>query len=493
MIKNGGSIHANGGKVFLGVNAARDIVDQVINMDGLIEAKTAVQENGEIILYGGNEGLVNVNGALDASGKAAGQTGGEVQVLGEWIGLKENAFIDVSGDLGGGTALLGGDYQGKGIVPNAEKTYFHSTAFVTADALSSGDGGRVILWADDATYFYGGISTVGGLQGGDGGFVETSGKKYLDFAGSVDVAAINGKAGSVLLDPSSITLLSGSDMSSTGFTAGSDIAELFAEDSASNTVLNPDASGSFSGISAGSTIILQATDSISVINNFILATATGSSNVNLVMQTGGAINVNANLTLDGTGTLHLEADSPHSSSGAADGTGAINIASGKTITAGGAVTLIGADFGISGSISAGSNNVTIGQSVAGTLALGTASGSLLSDTEFDNISTTGTLTIGQATTKGSDGAGASASPIISGSITVDELTLGAKNVTLVSSSTINDNDDTGTAIATTGTLTLTSGAAIGASGGGQGLDIDVATLAITGTGSGNDTVTEAST
>ena len=57
--------------------------------------------------------------------------------------------------------------------------------------------------------------------------------------------------------------------------------------------------------------------------------------------------------------------------GAADGTGAINIASGKTITAGGAVTLIGADFGISGSISAGSNNITIGQSAAGTLALGT--------------------------------------------------------------------------------------------------------------------------
>ncbi|MEE3253032.1 MAG: filamentous hemagglutinin N-terminal domain-containing protein, partial [Nitrospinota bacterium] len=87
LIKNGGSIHANGGKVFLGVNAARDIVDQVINMDGLIEAKTAVQENGEIILYGGNEGLVSVNGALDASGKETGQTGGEVQVLGEWVGL----------------------------------------------------------------------------------------------------------------------------------------------------------------------------------------------------------------------------------------------------------------------------------------------------------------------------------------------------------------------------------------------------------------------
>jgi len=493
LLKNGGSIHANGGTVFLEVNAARDIVDHVINMDGLIEAQTAVQENGEITLYGGEEGLVNVTGTLDASGKEAGQTGGEVQVLGEWVALMKNAFIDVSGDLGGGTALIGGDYQGKGIVPTSEKTYFHSTAFVTADALSSGDGGKVILWADDATYFYGGISAIGGAQSGNGGFVETSGKKYLDFAGSVDVAALNGKAGTVLLDPASITLLSGVDSNSTGFTAGSDISELFAEDSAAATVLNPDAGGSFNGISAGSTIILQASDFITVSNNFVLATATGSANVSLVMQTGGSINVNANLTLDGTGTLHLEADSVHSSSGAADGTGAINIAAGQTITAGGAVTLIGADFGFVGNIAGGSNNVTIGQSVAGTLALGTATSTLLSDTEFDNIATTGTLTIGQATTAGSDGAGTGASTITSGAITLDELTLGSKNLTLVSSSTIDDDDDTGTAIATTGTLTLTSGAAIGSSGGAQGLDIDVGTLAITGTGSGNVTVTEAST
>ena len=63
------------------MNAARDVVDNVINMDGLIEAKTAVQENGEIILYGGEEGLVNVTGTLDASGKEAGQTAGECRFL----------------------------------------------------------------------------------------------------------------------------------------------------------------------------------------------------------------------------------------------------------------------------------------------------------------------------------------------------------------------------------------------------------------------------
>ena len=112
--------------------------------------------------------------------------------------------------------------------------------------MSSGDGGKVILWADDTTYFYGGISAIGGYKNGDGGFVETSGKNYLDFDGRVDVAAINGMGGTVLLDPTSITLLSGVDSNSTGFTAGSNISELFSEDSSNATVLNPDGSGSFS-------------------------------------------------------------------------------------------------------------------------------------------------------------------------------------------------------------------------------------------------------
>ena len=168
------------------------------------------------------------------------------------------------------------------------------------------------------------------------------------------------------------------DASSTGFTAGSDISELFADDSAAATVLNPDASGSFDGISAGSTIILQATDFITVSNAFVLATATGNSNASLVMQAGRSININANLTIDGTGTLHLEADSVHSSSGAADGTGTLTFATGTTTTTGGgAATFIAADFTIDGSITTGSGNIAMAESTSGTtLALGTASGSI---------------------------------------------------------------------------------------------------------------------
>ena len=64
LVANGGSIHADGGNVFLGVKAARNVVDQVINMDGLIEAQTAFEKDGKIVLLGGDEGLVNVISSL---------------------------------------------------------------------------------------------------------------------------------------------------------------------------------------------------------------------------------------------------------------------------------------------------------------------------------------------------------------------------------------------------------------------------------------------
>ena len=478
LVANGGSIHANGGNVFLGVKAARNVVDQVINMDGLIEAQTAFKKDGKIVLLGGDEGLVKITGTLDASGKESGQLGGNIQVMGEWVALLDNAFIDVSGDLGGGTALIGGDYQGKGLYPNAQKTYFSVDSSITADAISSGDGGKVVLWSDDATYFKGSISAKGGSSKGDGGFVEVSSKNYLDFNGSVDVASSNGNAGTVLLDPASITILSGVDSNSDGFTAASDVSELFANDSGDSTVLNPAASGSFDGISAGSTIILQATGDITVSSDFVLATATGTANNSLVMQAGENINVNQNITVSGTGTLHLEADSKHSSSNAGDGTGTILIANGAAITtANTAATLIGADFDFIGTLNTGSGNVTIGQSVTSqSLALGSASSTLLTDTELDLITTTGTLAIGQATTAGSDGAGTSASTLTSAAITSDGLTLGSKNIALVSGSTV----DLGS-LTTTGTLSVTSSGAVTDSG----------ALAITGTttiaaGSGNN-------
>ena len=87
------------------------------------------------------------------------------------------------------------------ICENSERTSVASSASINADALNSGSGGRVTVWADGDTRFHGAISARGGSAGGDGGLVEVSGKQQLGFDGSVDTSAPVGTIGELLLDP----------------------------------------------------------------------------------------------------------------------------------------------------------------------------------------------------------------------------------------------------------------------------------------------------
>jgi hypothetical protein len=77
---------------------------------------------------------------------------------------------------------------------------------INADAVSNGHGGRVIVWADETTRFKGNITARGGLFSGNGGFAEVSGKQSLDFQGLVDLRSTFGIAGTLLLDPTDITI-----------------------------------------------------------------------------------------------------------------------------------------------------------------------------------------------------------------------------------------------------------------------------------------------
>ena len=67
----------------------------------------------------------------------------------------------------------------------------------------------MVLWADDRMSFAGTILALGGREFGNGGFAEVSGKKTLDYAGSADLRAPAGKAGTLLLDPEDFTVWSG--------------------------------------------------------------------------------------------------------------------------------------------------------------------------------------------------------------------------------------------------------------------------------------------
>jgi len=118
----------------------------------------------------------------------------------------DGTTIDVSGQNGGGTILVGGDYKGQNAeVMNAKKTFVGKDVLLKADALERGDGGKVICWGDEATSHFGKISVRGGEKGGDGGFAEVS-AKYLNYRGLTDGRAPCGKHGELLLDPVDIVI-----------------------------------------------------------------------------------------------------------------------------------------------------------------------------------------------------------------------------------------------------------------------------------------------
>ncbi len=198
------------------IEASEILVDEDIRTTGRLEFN-AVSPNGD--------GRLWLTGSLQAAATSLFaeqklEVSGSVQALPDGKGriyllsrgevhLLEGTLVDASGTLGGGTILIGGDFQGKGQVANAQSTFVSPKAIIKADALEQGNGGTVIIWADQTTLFYGQISARGGQLGGDGGMVEVSGKGDLAFRGEVNNKAWAGKDGTLLLDPTNVFIATG--------------------------------------------------------------------------------------------------------------------------------------------------------------------------------------------------------------------------------------------------------------------------------------------
>ena len=466
LVDNSGEIYADGGTVMLmAASVAKDVVDYAINMEGIIKARTATERNGQIVLEGAGEGIVRVTGTLDASGRESGDTGGEVKILGSKVGLVGQAEVDASGDAGGGEVLIGGNFQGRGPERNAEFTTIGREVAIQADALTTGDGGRVIVWSDRVTRFYGNISARGGSVSGDGGFAEISGKQHLQFApNSIDLSAPNGLIGELLLDPLDIVISDGDGSDDSAVSMDNVI--YFNDDSTATYNITPAA---FEAIDAD--ITLQALRDITVSSPI---ERTGSGDSTLSLQAGRDLIIDANITgSSGAHSFLFEADSPRSSNN--DGIGELKIASGVTITSNnGDITLIGAGFEIdtSSSIDAGTGDIHIAPSRAVAMMISTAASDLsntnLSNAEIGTFTTSGTIYIGTATT-GPDGSGGAGSSISASGITVSEdLTIsGSASLVLDSGGTTTLSADVSTddgaitfigAVDLVGDVTVNSGA-----------------------------------
>lgn len=220
LIDNAGTVSAEGGLIEMRAATARHAARHAINLSGVAEASSVSVRGGEIILGGGAGGTVTVSGRASTGSRRAPtgpvvetsrrpqMRGGNVTITGNRIELA-GADIDASGSDGGGTVRIGGDFAGQGDLQRADVLSGDAATLIRADALDTGDGGRIVLWSDVHTEFAGNLSARGGDISGDGGFVEVSSAQRLAFSGFADRRALNGDWGMLLLDPSDIVIDAG--------------------------------------------------------------------------------------------------------------------------------------------------------------------------------------------------------------------------------------------------------------------------------------------
>jgi len=158
-----------------------------------------------VIRLEAGKGQTTVSGTLDASSSSG--KGGQIVMSGEQLLLADGATLTATGASGGGTVLIGGDWQGRGDLHHATSVAMQHGATIDASATQQGDGGKVVLWSTGTTDFAGRIDAKGMGPGQRGGNAEVSGKTLLRYTGFANLlGGSTGLAGNLLLDPTTFTL-----------------------------------------------------------------------------------------------------------------------------------------------------------------------------------------------------------------------------------------------------------------------------------------------
>jgi filamentous hemagglutinin family protein len=301
---------------------------------------------GSGIVAPSQKGTAIISGNLNVSGN----NGGNIQVLGNSVSLA-SAKLDASGINGGGTVLIGGDYQGTGTTPKAQTTTVDTNSFINADALTSGNGGKVVVWSDGTTIFDGKITAQGGTQGGNGGLIETSGKNNLVVGNNAKVStfAPQGKIGTWMLDPTSITVVASGGTDATVGAANANAGASTINNSVIVAALND------------ANVTLTATNAITV--NALIDSSANAVGGDLVLN-APTTNLNAAITLKALSKLSGNATT-------------VNVGTAGTVqngvdvaVAGGSVNLAAATYTLAGTVAINKNLTLNGASAASTTVSG---------------------------------------------------------------------------------------------------------------------------
>ncbi|MGM8227528.1 filamentous hemagglutinin N-terminal domain-containing protein [Cellvibrio sp. ARAG 10.3] len=431
-VVNSGEINAEGGRILLTASVSQDIFSQAVNSDGVGEARSvvmhqdgsftlgagadvintgalsvstetgnagrivAIGENvthsgsvtadskngngGSIELHGVNKTEIREQGAVSAQSVIQGR-GGDIKILGNKVGIFDQSSVSASGANGGGEILIGGDKTGANpLVRNAEFIFLDSDVSVAADGILNGDGGRLITFASDTARIHGRLSVHGGVYGGNGGFIETSGLKGFAITSAPDISSGKGVGGKWLIDPYSLTITPGFELNevndsspyiSSGANAEIGWGEILDALQSGDVIIQ---TGDADGVDGGD--IIFATDAVfgsgnntrtlELIAHRDIKTegfdirASGNNRLNLVFNAGRDINISGDSVVATNGG-NFTATSLNFNLGGSLSTPSINTNGGDVL-----INSIGAggDVQIYGSVTTNGGSFTVGNGVA---------------------------------------------------------------------------------------------------------------------------------
>ncbi len=315
---------------------------------------------GRISIQGGGQTPTSTPGAGAPTVALQGDTrvdasstlgrGGDVTLTADQVGLFDTTSIDASGATGGGNVFVGGGFHGANAsITDARQTVMARTATIDANATQSGTGGNVAVWSDGETSFGGNIQAGGGSAAGDGGFVEVSSKGKLNFLGNVDASAPHGAAGTLLLDPQDIDVITGGS----AILTTNELA--FATNIGGTSNIDPNTITALTN--GGTAVTLQANNDLTISNAIITSgSVTGGA---LTFQAGRSIAVNASV-ISNNGNISFSANDNDPNLVSSDRrSGIATFANNSIIDAGSgnvSITMNSGTAGASGSIETGHIN-----------------------------------------------------------------------------------------------------------------------------------------
>ncbi len=362
-VLNTGLVNVSTTEVFDSINTGRIQIKgkNVIN-SGDIEADSFHSRAGQIELHALDSTLLTENSRTTAIAHNTGY-GGDVKLLGNKIALSDLAFVDASGANGGGEILVGGDHSGANpSIRNAESIYLGEQTQVNTNAIDNGDGGKLIVFAENTVRVYGELSALGGMNSGNGGIVETS-SLGLEILKAPNVGAKHGLGGEWLIEPLNIDIVNNDVKSDSNiisvptFEPIGNITQL-----ASSTILEALNSGE------GINITIQTTgnggDGNITFETSLDYNGIGNEEDSLVLNAQGDINLNNFSIYDSNDTgdrlnINFNSDFDTTSNG---GIWLTNIGDINISTGGGSFTASGASFfssGINHSISTNGGDIIL--------------------------------------------------------------------------------------------------------------------------------------